>query len=547
MATQFLFPGRRKIASTSNVAPAAPAIAVTPGSGGVDVGISGSPPAAPPDLTVATPAAKMVSWGGGIHTNLSTANYALWKGWGFGGHFGLLGGGGRLPGYGDSQAVKVDGSGNVISAGANPTSAYNYQAAYEGLPVSAVNGNQSGFGLFVAAKADPSIYCGFHVRMAHATSQSGGPFGDTFNSTLRADVTTKFANLGKAVRFLAGRTTNIGIGIDLEEGNWGTPAGHTAGETNVIWEQFGYECGLALWGATPTIDLFQYSGVYQDSWHDILLGNTHDNLTDNHAQFMFGLARGHQATGATGRIVFADAQWYRSGAGLGASTATGLKWNSQGLLARLSRTMTASVYDWIAPYYMVTPFSWAGSDNSTFYKNTQEGQPTYTNGLEQYRQGGQSGVRIEYTYGSPGHPGRTATEGGQNIWVGGNNYLTASGRTTAMASAASTSGTYSTAVPTIGTVATSGRSGDNITLTFNASHPFGIHYVDYKVFASDGTTLVSTGAFQMTFDTNSGTYATGLAAARMNIAQQIVAAAGSYVVVTAHAITTQAHSVVVSV
>jgi hypothetical protein len=96
-------------------------------------------------------------------------------------------------------------------------------------------------------------------------------------------------------------------------------------------------------------------------------------------------------------------------------------------------------------------------------------------------------------------------------------------------------------------VSLSGRSGSRITLTFTAAHKYGITHVDYRVFARDGATRLASGVFPMKWNANGGLPTTNYDDAFQEISQTIVAARGTFVLVTAHTGRGQTHSTIVSV
>jgi hypothetical protein len=96
-------------------------------------------------------------------------------------------------------------------------------------------------------------------------------------------------------------------------------------------------------------------------------------------------------------------------------------------------------------------------------------------------------------------------------------------------------------------VTLSERSGSRITLTFTAAHKYGITHVDYRVFARNGVTKLASGVFQMKWNANGGLPTTNYDNAFQGISQAIVAARGTFVLVTAHTGRGQTHSTMVAV
>lgn len=540
MPSQFLFPGYDKpAASTTPLSFDAPTVVVSPGAGGVAVGQTGSPPAAPSDSTVALAASNVGVWAGNGHqyagvslyqTAISAYNFHAFKG--------VIP---YLNGYGTSKDFK-----GSTAAGDSASGTYSLQRAFEGL-ASSDNGSVAGGGLFKAQQAGyvEKAYLGFYL--ASSTHPTTGLFGDMTNTTLRADVCTKIGNAAAFVNFIGG----AGLSMDWELGGW-----DGSGQLAVM-EAFGYEVGTAMWTGRLGLELLIYNWQPEGSWHEYVTqagGASRPNTNMSRSQFFAGLARAHTTLNATGRIKWLDHFWYRAISQVsGVSTVTALKYNTQGTLAGLSRFLPAASWAHIAPLLDICCFHWANTDNTPFYTNTQENETAYTDGEELYRQWSMGGWRYEYT--GPGLATDTLWMRNANLglWNGHSPYTFPTGRQAKLVgSLASTSAAYSTAAPTISTVTASGRSGSNITLSFNAAHAYGIRCITYKVYASNGTTLVSSGAFQMTFDLNGGTVTTGITASRQNVSQQIAAAAGTYVVITAYSTlamppTGQQHSVVKAV
>lgn len=510
--------------------------------------VASSLPSLAADVTTPTPTAKMVAWGSWKLANCVVTDCQMWKNTlGFGGFIGTLGGTGRLNGYGETQRFKVSSGTTVVSpVGEASPGPYDWQRAFMSLGVPSINGGTldapltggGGVGPFKAKQSDPSIYCGLSIRFATGTNPSGGPMGDVFDTTIRADVAAQLANLAAGIKYLGGDV----LGLDLEEGQWfegiGAP-GHTQAQTNAAFEALGYACFMAVYAAAPSIDLMVYTTHWEGGYYEAVT-STKNNATDNRVQFQFGAMRAHRDSNATGKHIFIDADLgYRD------TTVARCKLNTQGILAKISTTLDPTVWTRIAPDLYISLFSWAGTDGSPFYSPpNQPGQPTYTDWLEIHRKYGMAGLRAEFT--RFGHPGRNSTEGGEGQYVGGNNYLTAVGRPAGMVAAASTSGAYSTLPPVITMTAAPVRSGGNVTFQFNMAAAEGIHRGFYKVYAPNGS-VVGTGNFRMTHDPNGGSINTNFNNSRQLVNESISAPVGGTVDITAFSVGEQQHSVRVSV
>jgi hypothetical protein len=503
-----------------------------------DVGGGGGAPTVPSDVTVATPATRWITWGGYGHALASAANYALWKTWGFAGHLGNPVGGSYFSGFGGSDLF-IGSDASALS------SSYDWQKAYQGLGVASINGGATGLGVFYAkAHSDSSLIAGLNVRVASSTNPTSGSIGDIFNATVRSNFCTQATLWAQGIKYLGGDA----FGFDLEYGNWGVPAGKTLAQMRTQYEQLGYELGIALWStsAFPTMDVYIYDWQAAGSWHVFAGSGGTATMTqvatdyDTRTWFIYGLMRGHMDANATGKINFIDAFFYRGVQYGGATLATALKWNTQGRLSIVSSQVSSAVWTHIAPYFNVSPFSWPGTDGTSFYNGSQQNQPAWTNDLEQYRQFGMGGMRAEFTLNGQGWPGRNSTEGGSGLWAGGNDYLTPSGRITAMQGTVSTSASYSTTAPALS--ASASGSGSTRTISGTASHAYGIRWVKAYIYPS-GTPVGAA----MTFNLGGGTATTNINNSYMDYTLTLPGVvAGNYAIVTAYSTLGQEHSTVIA-
>ncbi len=536
--------------------------------------LSGNAPAAPADVTAGVPASMLIGYGTG-HATQQLANYTTWKGWGFGGYTTKIGGNHFLVGFGGTQQYKTAGGaigagGHIISAVGDTSGPYDYQQAYEGYGVPTINGGAYGnfmnIGGFQAKAQGLTTKMYIAVKLlAQAATSTRAPFGDWFDDTLWASVCAAMGNVAAGAAFLGGD----GIKFDMENNtnsfDQAATSGHTNADQLVKIEQRGYEFAKAIYQAFPNCEVLLYDWPMPHSWYDEVLKRNQINggnpaatlknsLTDNKTQFIYGLLRAMtQFGGAQSKFWHIDSFWYRGSTQYGSvqtSVPFALKWNTYGGLSNMTQTLPTATLNGAYTRFYMTPFSWAGIDGNNAIG--QQGSPAWENSQDVNRLWGMGGLRAEYNFnGTPGSqstapdPAHTPPITG-SIWYPGNDYSTPANRTTRLFAAASTTSQDSTP-PTISSVTQSGRSGSNITLTFNVAHGYGIHYVDYAVY-SNPTTVVSTGVFVMTFDPNGATQGSAnLDSARMLISQSIVAAAGRFVVITAHSTIGQSHSVVVSV
>jgi hypothetical protein len=349
-------------------------------------------------------------------------------------------------------------------------------------------------------------------------------------------------NVAAFVNFIGGD----GVAFDLETGTWDNPTGTTQAQNLINLEQLGYECGVAIWTGRPALELVVYNLQPNNSWHEVVTSGLVGGVVNNsgransalsRVQFMFGIFRGYTAAGGTGHIRWIDHFWYRGLSNVsGVSLLTALKWNTQGSLAGLSRDLPAASWNAIATKFDISPFSWAGTDNGAFYNSTQEGQPTWTNNQETYRQWGMGGWRCEYTQ-DQGFPGGNAQYG---LYAGQNNYSFPTGRLAAFTSVSNTTSTsFSATAPVVS--GNSSGSGSTRTISGTASHAFGIRCVKAYIYPS-GTPVYA----QMTFNLGGGSATSGITNSYMDWTVPVTGVAtGDYVIVTAYSTLDQQKSTVV--
>lgn len=494
------------------------------GSGG-----GGAAPATPSSVTAPTPASNWVTYGGTGNCLAATGNFALWKTWGFTGHCGSF--------EGSKSGFTQTWKGSTASGDTTP-GVYDYQRAYEGFGVTAINGGGTGLGIFKAHAADPTIKAGITTSL--------NPVGGVSDTAVTGASANKLGAIATFLKFAGGSM----LLLDLESPG----SAYTAG-TNAQWYAYGYLCGTAIWG-TPTfaaLELLVYDWQGYGCWNQVASNypcpapyNPTPAAAELHrSQFMYGIFSAHKDTNATGRIRFIDAFFYRGVQYSGATIQTALKWNVQGRLASISQDLYSAgnqdVWSHIAPLFDITPFSWAGTDSTTYYTGSQENQPTYTNNLEQYRRYGMGGMRAEFCFSGslPGTPGRSSTENGQGLWAGGNNYLTPSGRITGMQAAGSTDASYSTTAPVL-TASVSG-SGSSRTVSGTLAHELGAARVKVLTYPSGSPVYA-----QMTHNLGGGTPTTGIANSYMDWTCTLTGVTtGGYGIVTGYSGQNQEKSLVI--
>lgn len=489
----------------------------------------GGPPSLPSNTTAGTVVSQWITWGNyGLVLNTPSA-FETWKGWGFGGFQGGLSGSGYFSGFGGSQTM-------IGSDASALGSSYDWQKAYQGLFVSGITAS-SGRGLFQAKVNDSALYAGLIVRIADSTAPSTGAIGDIFNSTVRSNFCTQATLWAQGINYLGGN----GLGIDLEYGNWGSISGHSDASVLTQYEQFGYEFGTAFWSTSGvgSLDLNIYQWPANGAWSTAATdsGATDPSAgavsggTDNRSAFVYGIMRAGAAAGATGRINFFDAWFYRGTQLAGATIQTALKWNSQGRRNIVSREVSQSTWNWASDHFFIEPFSWAGTDGTTGYNANQQGQPDYTDGLEQYRQWGEAGgVRAEFTLDGNGTPnglndsGTCVTLG---LYAGNNNYTFPTGRLTALPGTVSTT-PVSTSSPTFSNVSATGG-----VVSCRVSHAWGTKWI--KVYSGAGFNPSSPdanflGSAPLTWNINGGSETGGLSSDYMSGSFSTTTTAGTYFV-----------------
>jgi hypothetical protein len=280
-------------------------------------------------------------------------------------------------------------------------------------------------------------------------------------------------------------------------------------------DQRGYEMGTAIWTAFPACVLGIYSwkiaGSITDPQHGLALGQYHpwidpaDGSTNGIDFYMGGVMRAMKDLNAPGKIQLMDSEYYHQTE----TNATNIshdnaeKYGLQGMLSTLSQRLTDSVRDYMMPNFGLTAFQWASTDSTNYYRTNQVSlnqEPSYTDGAKRHRRWGMFGRRFEYTSfmtNSNGSPrGTNGTD--QLIYIGLNAYSGPPGRTTGMVAATDPTTQDSTAI--LVQNLTQSRSGSTVTVTLDARHPYGIHYVKYTLYAANGTSVLRTGCAVMVWD-----------------------------------------------
>lgn len=476
------------------------------------------------DTTTGAAAYRLIGWGAGDWLYGDQAFHQQWKDSnGFGGCVYLHSYPYGIPGGADNFR-------GTTAAGAG--SEFNVQKQLEGLNPS--GSNPARMGVNARAVGNKS-YIG--VRFQSDEQLSGAaPFGVPWSdTTTRGTVATFMGNMAGAAKLCS----IDGIAGDFEpyyNKTWDATTFTGAGAVGVnrgnayAW---GLAIGQAVFAAYPGCEFICYSFYMPDGWNMVQLQSPGTNNSELKIDFFHGYLKAMADAASGGRLILLDATFYRPDPQKsGATLANALKYNTQGPLAKFSNYFSSGVWNYVCDKIDISPFSWAGTDPSSFYINSIPGEPAYASTQDVYRTWGMGGIRAEYNYeGSPD----LATN--SNIGPSGTNYYTYNGTNppgghgAGMVAAASPA-KITTVVPTITNVGHTALSGGASTVTCRAAHAYGIRCVQAFV----GTTYL--GAFQMVWTQNGGDYTTNYDNAYMACTINLTGrTAGD--VITIHAISTK--------
>lgn len=506
------------------------------GSGGISGAgqlANSGPAVAPPDVTTAVPATKMIGVSTFGHFNASntpgSSVYDTWKAQGFGGYAFTLGGTAPML----TQLMRG-------STGVGGSSSYDWMQAMEGMGVPSINGVAYGvqtgpfYGPKRAVARDPTIdtYLWDGQFVPGAMDSSG--------DAAWAAYCTRMAGHAAGMNFFGGK----GLYWDFEVPGW------TASGTLAQVEARGYQVGTAVYSNFQAANIMFYFPVPGGTFFDAKVYNStpSSNSTSFEMQFLYGVLRAGADLGATGRFAYLDHHLgYRfDTGGVTVDTyTTAIKWSTQGMLAEFSTSLPAASRDYWMSKIDYRLYTWGQTDNTTFYKGNELSVAEYNAMLELARQWSMGGSRTEFCNSEAIAGNGTRPDGIQGVagsrWVGHNPYTFPTGRPAGLIAATSTDASYSTTVPVLS--ASSSGSGTTRTITGSASHAFGIRYVKAYVYPS-GTPVAAV----MTFNTHGGTPSTGITSSTQDYTLGLTGVSGAtpQAIVTAYSTLGQEHSVVVN-
>ena len=208
-------------------------------------------------------------------------------------------------------------------------------------------------------------YIGTHFRNASLGSELP-PWGDWFDTNVRADVAAKFGRLASFCEWIG----MDGLKADTEGGLWGEDELRrelpTPRETRHQAYSWGLAIGTAIFEAHPSSKILIYSWNPPGGWEDTFIyGQTSAKAPLTY--FWMGYLEAMANHGnADARMVVTDAFFYKPLPQVaGASLANALKYHTQGSIAWLSRNLAPGVWNKVCDRIDMSLFSWAGTDSTT--------------------------------------------------------------------------------------------------------------------------------------------------------------------------------------
>ena len=190
------------------------------------------------------------------------------------------------------------------------------------------------------------------------------PWGDWFDTNVRADVAAKFGRLASFCKWIG----MDGLKADTEGGLWdGTNyAGnsHTAQETRHQAYSWGLAIGTAIFEAHPSSKMLIYNWNPPGGWEDTFVYGQTSAKTPLTSFWMGYLEAMANHGNADSRMVVTDAFFYKPFPQVaGASLANALKYHTQGSIAWLSQNLAPAVWNKVCDRIDISLFSWAGTDS----------------------------------------------------------------------------------------------------------------------------------------------------------------------------------------
>lgn len=503
----------------------------------------GTPPATPPDVAVGVPASRIVAWNalGTYSWDTSQLSDATLDDYHNNRHIGgavmIIG---LLYGYGGDKAFTNASSPNFAGDGRTGSQ----WAWHKTLKQNLVGGKtlRQRF-----TDRGMKMYLGFHLFDYNNTVDADflphDPFDDTWwnawcgnaiDGQGPVQLVAAAKNLGFDGIAIDHEPTQGGVGVQQWVWNYNGNT-HTEAQVRAKVKARGAQIGAALWAAAAGAELVVYFPTSQDLRHGIEEdyncvfnndGGSYGNGSCLALNCVDEFFDGMLSQPGHGNFYAARSIFYKN---QNLNGPPGHTWEGD-LAYDINQTCARLSREWgnpanVMPFLQVDPFTWLDGG-----LNTGEGalDPTTANSdLVSNNRWGMGGTFVLY----------------EQHFDDGTSYVS---WYTALSNGSNTASIGSHA-PTISAVPLSGRSGNMITLTFTATDVdgYGIAYIDYKVYAADGTTLLLSSVFGHTWVIDSGGVPSPPIVGHAAVAQSIVAATTSFVVVTAHTLHGQTHSLVV--
>lgn len=470
------------------------------GAGGIDgvpAAVGGNQPALLSDVTAASSASNITVWGlqSGNIASFVVNNMAPL-------HFGgFTCSTGTLRGYGGASSYTADSTATFNATDGRTGTEWSQQSLI----------NSRGW-VATAHAAGMKVYLGYHFFNALSTVNGNFMLPDVWDDAAwTAYLSHASDGVGVVNLYAAARWMGFdGIAWDMEptSTNNGTVQSwlwnytgntHTQAQTRAQVKLRGAQYSTAVFGASgfPGADILFYAdNSSSPSDANSLFGGGADSgpSADTDPREINDFLDGLSTVTGYGQITFVDPIFYKPNYLGGSSNFAGYAQFGQGhTMARVSQNYQRP--DLLLPKFNVSPFEWF--DIGTGGSEPEVGA-TDANVMAQaanrYGSNGMWALYQQHLWGAGGmdNPAQYSVK-----WP------------TALSNGSAVSTVDSTAI-TVGTVSQS-RSGSTVTMTFTAAHPYQIRYVQWKLYAANGTTVTNSGVATMIYQANGGTAAAGFA------------------------------------
>jgi hypothetical protein len=492
------------------------------------------PPAPPPDVAHGVGAWRMIDWGSAYEAFVDVPTWRS-RGWG-----GFAVGFDYLTGYGGNQDFTAS------SQLGNDNPVYEFQRYIEHTPGTSLPKRCHEHGC--------EAYLGTHFWSRNFGNSKRPPWGDWFDTKLRADVATKIGRVAAFCNWIG----MDGLKADTEFGLWDETSydgnDHSEDETLDQVGSWGRAVGAAIFQTFPSAKMLVYPWHPPGGWEDTFVYKQ-DKSKSPMTHFWTGYLEAMAEHGNNdSRLIVADPFFYKPTSGVGGvPLENALKYHTQGSIAWLSKNLPAAAWNRVCDRVDMTMFSWAGTDSKDegYYKHT--GEPAFADQLHLFRRYAMGPRRANYTNeGSPDrycwidhtHP---APELADHKFDQANNWYvvdTKSGPNDAPGGhlpglrAAASREPVNRTPPTLSVKPPVDNDDGSFTVTGSAFHTDGIRCVRGYVHPSKRERV----AAQMTFNTRGGTPQTNLDRATQDFTMTVNAEPGEYLMVTVVSVHDQQHS-----